>query len=108
MQSPDLDFDATDLVTVARYADPTQAMVVLGCLKAAGIPAAVADVHTLQMHSLLAGAIPARLQVPADWARQALAVLVAFERGDFALPEGADLPLHDPENPKRAADDHTV
>jgi hypothetical protein len=33
MQSPDLDFDATDWVTVARYADPTQAMVVLGCLK---------------------------------------------------------------------------
>jgi len=57
---------------------------------------------------LLAGAIPARLQVPADWARQAQAVLAAFERGDFALPEGADLPFDDPENPKRAADDHTV
>jgi hypothetical protein len=36
---------------------------------------------------LLAGAIPARLQVPHSWHAQALRVLEAFERGEFALPD---------------------
>lgn len=108
MQTLDLDHEGTDWVTVARYADPTQAMVILGCLQAAGVPATVADVHTLQMHSLLAGAIPARLQVPTDWVRQAQSVLAAFERGDFALPEVEVSPTDDLENPKRAEDDHTL
>jgi hypothetical protein len=100
--------DADDWITVARYADPTQAMVVQGCLQAAGVPVAVADVHTLQMHALLAGAIPARVQAPSRWEPQALAVLAAFERGDFALSDAEILQATQPNEPKESGDDNTV
>ena len=100
-----------DWVTVARYTDPTLALVIQGCLQAAGVPATVADQHMVQMHSLLAGAIPVRVQVPASWEHQALRVLAAFERGDFALPEDygetlgeSDIGSGDDEPPQEARD----
>ena len=79
-----------DWVTVGRFVDVHQAFVLQSCLHAAGVPAEVADAHMAQTHSLLAGAIPARLQVPHSWQDQASRVLEAFERGDFALPDDYD------------------
>jgi hypothetical protein len=76
-----------DWTTVASFTDVHQAFVLQACLQAAGVPAEIADAHMAQTHSLLAGAIPARLQVPHSWHAQALRVLEAFERGEFALPD---------------------
>ena len=80
-----------DWITVARFTDVNQAFILQDCLLAAGVPAEVADAHMAQTHSLLAFAIPARLQVPHSWQAQALRVLEAFDRGDFALPDDHDL-----------------
>lgn len=82
--------DNDDWTLVASYTDAQQAYVLQACLQAAGVPAQLADTNMAQTHSLLAGAIPVRLLVPNSWHNQALRVLQAFERGDFALPDDYD------------------
>lgn len=82
--------DNDDWTLVASYSDAQQAYVLQACLQAAGVPAELADAHMAQTHALLAGAIPVRLLVPKSWHNQALRVLQAFERGDFALPDDYD------------------
>ncbi|MDN4055206.1 DUF2007 domain-containing protein [Massilia sp. YIM B02763] len=81
-----------DLFEVARYLIPMQASLVQGCLVASGIPAVLADAHLMQTDLLLAPALGGvRILAPRDYLDQAQAVLAAFERGEFALGEDADV-----------------
>jgi hypothetical protein len=59
---------------------------------ASGIPAVLADAHLVQTDLLLAPALGGvRILVPEDHLLQAQAVLDAFQRGEFALGEDADV-----------------
>jgi hypothetical protein len=81
-----------DLFEVARYLIPMEASLVQGCLVASGIPAVLADAHLVQTDLLLAPALGGvRILVPEDYLLQAQAVLEAFQRGEFALGEDADV-----------------
>ncbi|MFK3740146.1 putative signal transducing protein [Massilia sp. TN1-12] len=81
-----------DLFEVARYLIPMEASLVQGCLVASGIPAVLADAHLMQTDLLLAPALGGvRILAPRDYLDQAQAVLAAFERGEFALGEDADV-----------------
>ena len=81
-----------DLFIVARYLVPMQATVMQGCLEASGIPAVLADAHLMQTDLLLAPALGGvRILVPSTYLQQAQSVLDAFERGDFALDDNADV-----------------
>ena len=81
-----------DLVTVGRFLNTTDAPLTCECLKAAGVPAVVADAHLVQTNSLWAIAVGgARVQVPAARVPEAKEVIAAFGRGDFALPDD-DIP----------------
>lgn len=77
-----------DWQTLVTVFSPTEAFLLRGVLQAAGVPAAVADVHLVQTHSLLAPAIPVRILVPERRLERGQDVLVAFERGDYVLPDG--------------------
>ena len=81
-----------DYCLIARRLVPTDAHVIRGCLVAAGIPAVVADDQHVQAYLLLAPAIGgARVLVPASYLQQARDILAAFERGELALPDDADV-----------------
>lgn len=81
-----------DLVELARYLIPMEASLVQGCLVAAGVPAVLADAHLVQTDLLLAPALGGvRILVPQDHLAQGQAVLAAFQRGEFALGEDADV-----------------
>lgn len=79
-----------DWHTLVTFFSPTEAYVLRGCLQAGGVPAVVADAHLVQTHSLLASAIPVRVMVPVHRLAEAEAVVAAFQRGDFALPDDED------------------
>jgi hypothetical protein len=76
-----------DWQTLVTFFNPTEAFLLRGCLQAAGVPAVVADAQLVQTHSLLASAIPVRVQVPERRFAEAEQVVAAFHRGDFALPD---------------------
>jgi len=79
-------------VELARYLVPMDARLAQGCLVAAGIPAVLADANLVQTDLLLAPALGGvGILVPEDWLRRAEAVLAAYERGEFALDEDADV-----------------
>lgn len=81
-----------DLFVVAKYLVPMQARMVQGCLVASGVPAVLADEQLVQTDLLLAPALGGvRILVPAAFLAQARAALDAFERGEFALDENADV-----------------
>jgi hypothetical protein len=81
-----------DLLELARYLIPMEASLVQGCLVAAGVPAVLADANLVQTDLLLAPALGGvRILVPQDHLAQAQAVLEAFQRGEFALGEDADV-----------------
>ena len=81
-----------DLFEIARYLDPMEASLVQGCLVASNIPAVLADAHLMQAHMLLGPALGGvRILVPQEHLQEALAVLEAFQRGEFALDEDADV-----------------
>lgn len=82
------DTDADSLATVAQLLSPTDGYLLAGCLQAAGIPAFVADANLIQANYLLAIAVGGvRILVPNDRASEAAAVIVAFNRGDYALAD---------------------
>ncbi len=86
----DDDYDG-DRTLVARHLTPTEAHMLCGRLRAAGIPAETGDTNTVQAHSLLAPALGgASVRVPADYLPQALATMEALQRGDFALDDSFD------------------
>ncbi|MBT9466206.1 DUF2007 domain-containing protein [Hydrogenophaga sp.] len=76
-----------DWKTLVTFFSPTEAYLLRGCLQAGGVPAAVADAHLVQTHTLLAGAIPVRVMVPEHRFAEAEAVVAAFQRGDFSLDD---------------------
>jgi hypothetical protein len=81
-----------DLFTVAGYFDPTHALIVQGCLVAAGIPAVVADANLVQAQHLWANALGGvRVRVPECHMEEALQIIAAFERGEFALTDDTDV-----------------
>jgi hypothetical protein len=81
-----------DLFSIAKSRVPLEASMVQGCLVASGVPAVLADEHLVQTDLLLAPALGGvRILVPAEHLQQARAVLDAFERGEFALDENADV-----------------
>jgi hypothetical protein len=81
-----------DYQLVARRLVPTEAHLLCGCLRAAGIAAVVADDQHGQVNFLLAPALGGtRVLVPAADLAAAREVLAAFERGEFALPESTDV-----------------
>ncbi|WP_439589647.1 putative signal transducing protein [Hydrogenophaga sp.] len=82
-----------DWKTLVTFFSPTEAFLLRGVLQAGGVPAAVADAHLVQTHTLLAGAIPVRVMVPEHRFAEAQTVVEAFQRGDFALDDS------DPEAP---------
>lgn len=80
-----------DMTIVAKYLTPTEAHMLCSCLNAAGIPADPGDTNTVQANSLLSVAIGgARVRVPASCEAEALAVIAAYHRGEFALDENFD------------------
>ena len=82
----------SEFCTVARYLIPTAAHVVCGCLQAAGIAAVVVDDQYVQSNLLLAPATGGvRVLVPEQDLPLAREVLQAFERGDIALGDDADV-----------------
>ena len=79
-------------VELARYLVPMDARLAQGCLVAAGIPAVLADANLVQTDLLLAPPLGGvGILVPEDVLRRAEAVLAAYERGEFALDEDADV-----------------
>jgi hypothetical protein len=81
-----------DLFVVAKYLVPMDAYLVQGCLVAGGVPAVVADVHHAQLDLLMAPALGGvRLLAPLSHLQQAQDIIAAFERGEFALDEDADV-----------------
>jgi hypothetical protein len=81
-----------DLFEVARYLIPMEASLVQGCLVASGIPAVLADAHLVQADLLLAPAMGGvRILVPQEHIQDAQHVLEAFQRGEFALDDDADV-----------------
>ena len=80
-----------DMTIVARELTPTEAHLLMSCLEAAGVPAEVGDANIVQAHSLLTSAVGgAKVRVPQDRVDEALAVIEAFERGDFELDDNFD------------------
>ena len=64
------------LTSVARYSLPYEAHLARARLESEGIPAFVADEHTINMQWLYSDALGGvRLQVPEPWALRALSVL---------------------------------
>ncbi|WP_051294098.1 hypothetical protein [Pseudoduganella violaceinigra] len=81
-----------DFCLVRRCLIPADAFILCGCLRAAGLNATVMDDQHMQAALLLAPAIGgARVMVPAAELPQALEVLDAFERGELALDDDADV-----------------
>ncbi|HMN91956.1 MAG TPA: DUF2007 domain-containing protein [Hydrogenophaga sp.] len=91
-----------DWQTLITVFSPTEGLLLRGLLQAAGVPAAVADVHLVQTHSLLAPAIPVRVQVPERRLARGQEVLAAFERGEYGLDEAT---FQDPLNGPRHGGD---
>jgi len=77
------------LTTIARFSFPHEAQIARSSLEAAGIPAFVADEHTINMQWLYSDALGGvRLQVPPEHAGHALALLAT----DFSdcIPQAAE------------------
>ena len=82
----------TDLYAVAARPRATDAAMVQGCLVASGVPAVLADANLVQAYAgAVLGLGGVRILVEARYLQQAVDVLAAYDRGDFALDEGVDV-----------------
>ncbi len=80
-----------DMVIVERGLTFTEAHIACSCLRAAGIPAQVGDVHIVQTDPLLSIAVGgACIRVPEARVAAARQVLDAYARGEYDLGEGFD------------------
>jgi hypothetical protein len=81
-----------DLFVVAKCMVPTDAYLLQGCLVAGGVPAVVADANHVQADLLIAPALGGvRILAPAAFLAQAAQILAAYERGEYALDDDADV-----------------
>lgn len=79
------------MITIARYSLPIEAQIARASLEAAGIPAFIADEHTINMNWLYSDALGGvRLQVPAAHAEEALALLQADHSAAVTSEQPAD------------------
>lgn len=75
-----------DYETIARFPSATEAYVLQGCLRAAGIPTLITDANLIQAYSLVAIALGGvGLRVPVGRMTEAREIIAAFHRGDLAL-----------------------
>ena len=80
------------LITISRYSLPYEAHIAKSRLDAEGIPAFIADEHTINMQWLDSNAMGGvRLQVPEPYAEQALQVLNEDREQDLVELVGADV-----------------
>ncbi|WLI88353.1 hypothetical protein Q4S45_16680 [Massilia sp. R2A-15] len=81
-----------DLFVVAKCMVPTDAYLLQGCLAAGGVPAVVADANHVQADLLIAPALGGvRILAPACYLAQAEEIIAAYERGEYALDDNADV-----------------
>ncbi len=77
--------------TVARFMSPTEAYLLQSCLQAGGVNALVLDANLVQTHGLLAGAVGGvRVCVATQDEQEALQIMDALHRGEFAIDENFD------------------
>lgn len=82
----------TDLYVVAARPLATDAAMLQGCLVAAGVPAVLSDANMVQAYAgAVTGLGGVRIMVAQRYLAQAVEVLAAYDRGDFALDEYADV-----------------
>lgn len=81
------------LITIARYSLPYEAHLAKSRLDAEGIPAFVADEHTIGMQWLYSNALGGvRLQVPEPWAEEARCILAEDREQPLMESQGEDRP----------------
>ena len=81
-----------DMKIVAHHLTPTEAHMLCSCLQAAGVPAETGDTNLVQAYELLAIAVGgACLRVPEQFVLEAMDVIAAFKRGEFALGGDFDI-----------------
>jgi hypothetical protein len=79
------------LTTIAAYTFPYEAQIARAKLDSEGIPAFVADEQTINMQWLYSNALGGvRLQVPEQFAQQALDILAEDYSEDLAAEKGID------------------
>lgn len=91
----------TELYEVAMRPLPTDAAVLQGCLEASGVPAELSDANMVQAYAgAVTGLGGVRIMVTAPYLQRAVDVLAAYDRGEFALDESADVgtPVKDVEH----------
>ncbi|MBU2705536.1 DUF2007 domain-containing protein [Zooshikella marina] len=78
------------LVTISRFTFPYEAQIAWAKLDAEGIPAFIADEHTINMQWLYSNALGGvRLQVPEEYADQAQHLLSEDRAHDLLSQEGS-------------------
>lgn len=79
------------MVILKRDLEPTQAHLLGSFLRRCGIAAETGDADLVRIQPLLAIALGgAKIRVPQSQVAEALDLLAAFERGEFALDENSD------------------
>lgn len=96
---PDVkEMPGTDLYVVAARPLPTEAAMLQGCLVAAGVPAVMSDANLVQAYAgAVTGLGGVRIMVTARYLQQAVDVLAAYDRGEFALDEFTDVGTAEPD-----------
>ena len=88
----------TDLYVVAARPLPTDAAMVQGVLVAAGLPAVLSDANLVQAYGgAVTGLGGVRIMVTARYLQQAMDVLAAYDRGEFALDDATDVGTAEPD-----------
>ncbi len=83
--------DGEDLVTVTRFATPTEAYVFQGCLESEGVPAFVADANLVQANSFLVSAVGwVRVQVAEKDLKLAKDIFISFENGEYSIDDNGN------------------
>jgi len=81
-----------NLILVATFTMPTEAHILRACLEAGDVPAVIADEHLVQAYSLGSSAIGGvRVLVPKSHVDRAREIIDAYNRGEYALDEDADI-----------------
>ena len=76
------------MVILKRDLDPTQAHLLTSFLRRCGVHAETGDADLVRIQPLLSIALGgAKIRVPQSQVAQALQLLAAFERGEFALDD---------------------
>lgn len=83
--------EGDDLVTVTRFATPTEAYVFQGCLESEGVPAFVADANLVQANSFLVSAVGwVRVQVAEKDLVRAKDIFISFENGNYSIDDNGN------------------